>query len=162
MTGRIYTVVMQGTVTAAGGDTDWLELTPADDKPCKLRGLLISQISEVGDTAEEGLRFSIVRLPATVTSGSGGSAPTPQPLHDLDVAAGFTAEVNNTTVATTSGTAVTLVEFGWNERNSPYEMWFPDDQFAPDVRQAAVLVVRQQTTLADDMTACATFWIEEA
>jgi hypothetical protein len=160
MTGRIYTVSFSGTVTAAGADTDWLELTPADDKPCKLRGLLISQISEVGDTAEEGLRFSIIRLPATVTSGN-GTATTGQPVHDLDAAAGFAAETNGATVATTSGTAVTLVEFGWNERMSPYEMWFPDPDFAPTVRQASALVVRMQTTLADDMTAAATFWVEE-
>lgn len=159
--GRIYTVTMQGTVTSAGGDTDWLEILPADDKPVLLRGLLISQISEVGDAAEEGLRFSIIRLPATVSSGSGGSAPTPAPLDSADAAAGFAAEVNNTTIATTSGTAVTLVELGWNERNSPYEMWFPDDRFAPKVKQGEGLVVRQQTTLADDMTACATFWLEE-
>lgn len=158
---RLYTVVMQGTVTAAGTDTDWLEVLPADDKPIKLRGLLISQISEVGDTAEEGLRFTIARLPATVTSGSGGSAPTPAPMDSADSAAGFAAEVNNTTVATTSGTAINLVEFGWNERMSPYEMWFPDPQFAPKAKQGEGLVVRMQTTLADDMTACATFWIEE-
>lgn len=160
MSGRIYTVSFAGTVTAAGADTDWLELTPADDKPCRLRGLLISQTSEVGDAAEEGLRFSIIRLPATVTSGN-GTATTGQPCGDVDTAAGFAAETNGTTVATTSGTAVTLAEFGWNERASPYEMWFPDERFAPEVRQASALVVRMQTTLADDMSACATFWIEE-
>jgi hypothetical protein len=159
--GRIYTVTMQGTVTAAGGDTDWLEVTPADDKPVKLRGMLISQISEVGDSAEEGLRFTVVRLPATFTSGSGGSAPTPVAMDSADAAAGFAAEVNNTTVATTSGTALNVVELGWNERNSPYEMWFPDERFAPKAKQGEGLVVRQQTTLADDMTACATFWVEE-
>lgn len=157
---RIYTVSFSGTVTAAGTDTDWLELTPADDKPCALRGMVLSQISEVGDAAEEGLRFSIIRLPVTVTSGN-GTATTGQVVDDLDPAAGFAAETNGTTVATTSGTAVTLAEFGWNIRNSPYEMWWPDPEFAPKVRQAAALVVRQQTTLADDMTACATFYIEE-
>lgn len=159
--GRIYTVVMQGTVTAAGGDTDWLEVLPADDKPVKLRGFLLSQISEVGDTAEEGLRFSVLLLAATVTSGSGGSAPTPNPMDSADSAAGFAAEVNNTAVATTSGATKTIVELGWNERNSPYEMWFPDPAFAPKAKQGEALVVRQQTTLADDMTACATFWLEE-
>jgi len=152
---------MQGTVTNAGGDNDWFELTPADDKPIKLRGLLISQLSEVGDAAEEGLRFTIIRLPATFTSGSGGSAPTPAPMDSADAAAGFTAEVNNTTVATTSGTAINVVEFAWNERNSPYEMWFPDDRFAPKAKQTEGLVIRMQTTLADDMSACATIWVEE-
>lgn len=157
---RIYTVSFSATVTAAGTDTDWLELNPADDKPCKLRGMLISQISEVGDTPEEGLRFSIIRLPATVTSGN-GTATTGQPLDSGDSAAGFAAETNSTTVATTSGTAITLAEIGWINRNSPYEMWFPDPNFAPKAKQAEALIVRQQTTLADDMTACATFWIEE-
>ena len=53
--GRIYTVSFSGTVTAAGADTDWLEILPADDKPVKLRGLKFGQISEVGDTAEGGV-----------------------------------------------------------------------------------------------------------
>lgn len=158
---RIYTVVFQGTVTAAGGDTDWLEITPADDKPVKLRGMKVGQISEVGDTQEEGLRISIIRLPATFTSGSGGSAPTPAPLDSADAAAGFAAEVNNTTVATTSGTAIIVEEIAWNNRNSPYETWWPDPAFAPKVKQGEGMVVRQQTTLADDMTACFTFYLEE-
>lgn len=158
---RIYTVVFQGTVTAAGADTDWLELLAADDKPLRLRGLKFGQISEVGDTAEEGLRISIIRLPATVTSGSGGSAATPAAIDANEPAAGFSAEVNNTTVATTSGTALILEEFGWNNRNSPMEMWWPDPQFAPQVKQAEALVIRQQTTLADDMTFCLTAYVEE-
>lgn len=159
--GRIYSVSYQGTITNAGGDTDLLELLPADDKPVKLRGLLLSQISEVGDAAEEGLRISILRLPATVTSGSGGSSVTPAPMDSADAAAGVAVECNNTTVATTSGTAVTVAEIGWNERNSPYEMWFPDDRFAPKAKQGEGLIVRQQTTAADDYTGCFTFWIEE-
>lgn len=158
---RIYTVSFQGTVTAAGADTDWLEIAPADDKPVKLRGFLISQISEIKDAEEEGLRFSIIRLPATFTSGSGGSSATPAPMDSADTAAGATCEVNNTTVATTSGTAVTLAEIGWINRNSPFDLWFPDPQFAPKVKQGEGLVIRQQTTLADDMTACFTAWIEE-
>jgi len=158
---RIYTVSFQGTVTAAGGDTDLLEILPADDKPVKLRGLLLSQSSEVGDAAEEGLRISIMRLPATVTSGSGGSSVTPAPMDSADSAAGAACECNNTTVATTSGTAVTLSELAWNERNSPYEMWFPDANFCPKVKQGEGLVVRQQTTAADDYSGCFTFWIEE-
>ena len=158
---RIYTVVFQGTVTNAGGDQDLLEITPADDKPVKLRGFLLSQTSEVGDAAEEGLRISVIRLPATFSSGSGGSAPTPQPLDSADAAAGATVEVNNTTVGTTSGTASTMMELAWNERNSPYEWWAPDPQYAPKVKGAEGLVVRMQTTPADDFTGCFTFWIEE-
>lgn len=159
--GRIYSVIHQGTITNAGGDNDLIEILPADDKPIKLRGFLLSQISEVGDTAEEGLRISVIRLPATVTSGSGGSAPTPAPMDSANSAAGAATETGNTTVATTSGTAVTLMELGWNERNSPYEWWAPDADFAPKCKQGEAIVVRMQTTPADDFTGCFTFWIEE-
>lgn len=158
--GRIYSVSFSGTVANASGDVDWLEIAPADDKPVLLRGLLISQISEVADAGEEGLRFSIIRLPATFSTGN-GTATTPQPMDSAGAAAGATCETNGATVATTSGTAITLVEFGWNVRNSPYEMWFPDRDYAPKVKQGEGLVVRMQTTVADDITACATFWIEE-
>jgi hypothetical protein len=158
--GRIYSVSFSGTITAAGGDTDLLELLPADDKPCRLRGLILSQISEVGDAAEEGLRISVMRLPATVTSGN-GAATTGQPVDSADAAAGFAAETNGTTVATTSGTAVTLAELGWNIRNSPFDFWWPDERFAPKVKQGEALIVRQQTTAADDYTAAMTFFVEE-
>lgn len=157
---RIYTVSYQGTFAAASGDIDWLEILPAVNKPIKLRGMKFGQISEVGDTAEEGLRLSIMRLPATVTSGN-GTAVTPAPTDSANAAAGFAAECNGAAVATTSGTAVTLEELAWNNRMSPFETWWPDEQFAFKAKNGEALVVRQQTTLADDMTACLTFYIEE-
>lgn len=157
---RVYSVAYSGTYTAAGTDTDLLEIQPADDKPVRLLGFSLGQTSEVGDSAEEGVRISVIRLPATFTSGSGGSTPTPAPIDGVDAAAGATTKTNNTTVATTSGTAVTLVELGWNERNTPYEFWFPP-RCEPVVRQTEGLVVRAQTTIADDMSIACTFWFEE-
>lgn len=157
---RIYSVVANVTVTAAGTDTDALEILPADDKPCRLVGFNLGQISEVGDAAEEGLRVTVRRLPATVTSGSGGSAPTPAPMDSADTAAGFAAEVNNTTVATTSGTAIFLAEYGWNER-APFEQWYPDPEMRPMARQGEALCIRIETTAADDLSAQATFFVEE-
>jgi hypothetical protein len=158
--GRIYTVSYSGTVTNAGGNVDLLEVLPADDKPVKLRGLLLSQTTEVGDAAEEGLNISILRLAATVTS-SNGTSVTPAPMDSANTAFGGTAECNGATVATTSGSTTTLAELAWNIRNSPYEMWFPDPEFAPKAKQGEGLFVRQVTTAADDYTGCFTFWIEE-
>jgi hypothetical protein len=135
-------------------------LTPAANKPVKLRGMLLSQISEVADAAEEGLRISVQRFPATVTTGN-GTAVTPIPMDSADAAAGCSAECNGATVATTSGSAVVLAEMGWNIRNSPYEMWFPDASFAPKAKNAEALIVRMETTPADDFTGLFTFWIEE-
>lgn len=161
MASRGYTVSYSGTLTNTGGDADLFELNPADDKPIRLRGFLIGQTSEVGDTAEEGIRITILRLPATVTSGSGGSAPTPAPVDSAVAAAGFSAEANNTTVATTSSTAVTLAEFTWNIRSSPLEMWWLDDLFPFTARQTEALIIRCQTTVADDISIAMTVYVEE-
>lgn len=158
---RMYSIPYSGTLTNAGGDTDLLYILPADDKPCRLAGWIIGQHSEFGDAAEENIRLSIIRLPATVTVGSGGSAVAPVPLDDIDAAAGFTARCNDTTVATTSGTAETKEESAWNERATPYERWWPDPAMRYTVRQASALVVRCQTTVADDISIDMTFLVEE-
>lgn len=159
--GRIYSVSAAFTVTNANGNYDYFELTPADDKPIRICGLILSQKSDVGDAQEEGLDFTVIRLPASVTSGSGGSSPTPQQLDDVEPAAGFTAEMGNSTVATTSGTAAQLADFAWNIRNSPYEMWWPEEKFRPMCRQGAVLVLRQNTSVADDVDISCTVYVEE-
>jgi hypothetical protein len=158
---RFYTVSFTGTLTTAGTDADLFNLLAADDKPIRLRALILSQSSEVGDAAEENLRITIQRFPATVTNGSGGSAVTPQTLDSADAAAGFTARCNDTTVATTSGTAVKLEEFAWNERASPLERWWPDERFAPVGRQTEALIVRCESTAADDLTIELCAYVEE-
>lgn len=160
---RIYFVPFNGTVTNAGGDVDLFSLQPADDIPIRLRGITLGQISEVGDTQEEGLRITVKYLPATFTVGSGGSAVTAaKPGADpAGTDWSFTARTNDTTVATTSGTAIVRDEFGWNERNTPYERWYPDIDFCPIARQGAGLVIRQETTAADDYTFSGGVWVEE-
>jgi hypothetical protein len=158
---RVYTCTFSGTFTQSGGDVDWLAIKPAANKPVRLRGLVISQISEVGDSAEEGLMFGLLRLPATVSDGSGGGSVTLNPLDENDSAAGASARANDTTLTTSSSTILHLDDFGWNERNTPFERWWPDDKFAPRVQNAGALVLRQFTTLADDMFAIVTAYLEE-
>jgi len=51
-------------------------------------------------------------LPATVTNGSGGSTPTISKVDPGDSAASFTVLANNTTKATSSGTAIVADESG--------------------------------------------------
>lgn len=159
--GRIYAVPFAlATVTNAGGNADLWELLPADDKPIKLRGMVFGQTSEVGDSAEEGVDISIIRMAATVTSGNGTSV-TPVPMDSADVAAGFTAETNGATVATTSGASTVLASIPWNNRNTPYETWWPDDRFAPKAKQGEGLFVRMNNTIADDMSFSGTLYVEE-
>jgi hypothetical protein len=124
--------------------------------------LKLSQSSEFGDSAEESLRITIRHMAATVTSGSGGSAVTPiKNDPGVDVAAGFTAEANNTTVATTSGTSTIMEEFAWNIRQTPYETPWWDDDMAPTARQGEVLLVRCESTVIDDITIEITAFVKE-
>ncbi len=159
--GRIYSVPFTATVTAAGTDTDLWEFIAADDKPILLRGFSLGQISEVKDAEEEGLRISVKRLLVAVTSGSGGAGGVPESPDSAQVIASFASETNNSTVATTSGATDILDEIGWNVRNTPFDRWYPDREFCPKVKQSEALVIRMETTLADDMTFVGTAWIEE-
>lgn len=160
--GRIYTVTFPSAppVTGTGGNADLFEFQPADDKPIRLRGFRLGQISEVGDSAEEGVEIQVIRLPATVTSAN-GTAVTPAPTDSADVAAGFSAEINGSTVATTTGTAVIMESCPWNIRSSPLEVWYPGPEFSPKAKQGEALVIRLITTVADDVTMGGTAWIEE-
>lgn len=160
---RIYAVPFNGTVANATGDTDLFSFAVADDKPIRLRGFILGNVSEVGDTAEEALRITVKYLPATLTQGSNGSTVTAvAPLSDqAGTVWGFTAHVNDTTVATSSGTVIVVDEFAWNIRNSPYEHWYPDPSFCPECKQGAGLVVRCETTVADDFTFSGTAFVEE-
>jgi hypothetical protein len=135
----MHCATYHGTITNAGGNVDLFSVQPADDVPVRVRGVLLSQISEVSDAAEEGLQITVNRLPATFTVGSGGGAVTAT--KNLDNYAGgavwqATVRANDTTVATTSGTLEEVGAFGWNERNSPYDFFYPDERFAPASSQA--------------------------
>jgi hypothetical protein len=157
---RYYKVPYQGTVTNAGGDNDLLIVLPADDKPCRLAGWCIGQISEVQDAAEEGIRITVRHMTATVTDGN-GTGVTPVIYGATgDAAAGFTAECNATTVATTSGTSTVVEELAWLNRNTPWEKWW-DEPWQVKARQGEAFIVRMETTIADDMTFVGTFYIIE-
>lgn len=156
----IYRVPYTGTLTTAGGDSDWLSVQPADDKPVRLVGMRLCQSTEIGDAAEENLRITIRRMTATFSVGSGGSAVTPVPPRTVDPAAGGTYRCNDTTVATTSGTNLICEELAWNVRNTPCEIaWEPDIRL--QCVQGEGMVVRCESTLTDDITGELTFFVEE-
>lgn len=159
--GNIYVTPMPATtVTNAGGNTDLMTWTAAADKVCKIKRIYVGQSSEVGDAQEESINLSLIRFPATV-SGNDGTAGTIGKINDLDGTAGFAFKYNDTGVITTSGTAETLYEWGWNIRGTPFEIVFPDGS-EPRFRGTGVtMAFRMQSTLADDATMEVTAEIEE-
>lgn len=158
--GFVYTVEFEGTAVAtASGDVDFFEILPATQRPVLIHACYLSQSSDTGDSAEEILRVKIIRLPATVTSGTGGSSATPVPLNVNAPAAGSTCEVLNTAVATTSGTAVDLHSDAFNIRVG--WQWIPTPEMRPRVSNAEAIVVRLMAAVADELTMSGTLYIEE-
>jgi hypothetical protein len=156
---RLYTVEFENvTVTTAGGDADLFELDAATDKPIEVVGMKIYTVSELQEAQEEWIRLRWIR--GHTTSGSTpNSTPTPRPVSPNDVAAGFTCEAYNTTIAS-AGTALNLESLAFNVR-AGYEFFYPENM-GPQTSGADLLVLRMLSTLADDVSMTATLWVQES
>ena len=102
---RIYTVSSNAVVGAAA--MDMALIIGAAGKVLKVRRIECASTDAAAPTSGE-MNFRCRYLPATVTNGSGGTTPTPAKQDQGDAAATFTAHANDTTGASTSGTAVVL------------------------------------------------------
>lgn len=102
----------------------------------ELHGVDIGQIT---GTVVQNLRISVKRLPATVSSGTGGNSATPQKLMRGDAAATVTARINDTAQATTTGTAVVLHSDVFNTVNGFQFFWPPADMPTFGLSEAAVI-----------------------
>ncbi len=139
-----------GTLTNAGGNADLMTFEPGDDKSMALLRFMVAQTSEVADAAEESIQISVIHMTATVTN-SNGSSVTVAKGNTNDPATGTTVEANGSTISTTSGSSVTHEIWGWNMRGSPLIVDWPEE-WAPYARQGEAIIIRCDTTVADDVT----------
>ena len=152
---RIYSVVFQAVAITA--TQDLFEITPGDDKPVQLLGVFAGNSTDFGDAQDENLRWSVVR--GHTTSGSGGTAPTPRPTKRSDSAAGFTAEVNNTTKASVGTTHIVHAD-AFNVRAGLAHWWTPET--VPEATQAdTTIIVRLDSSPADSITFDGTLYVAE-
>ena len=79
-------------------------------------------------TAWEAKPVKLIRLPATVTAGSGGTAVTPAKMNNGDPAATLTARANDTTAATTSGSAAIILARDFEFLNGFLVVFTPDER----------------------------------
>lgn len=160
--GRTYKVPFDN--VAVTTVLDFFELDPAVDKPIYVVSLVIGQTNRVGDANEDLLRWSIRRFTgATITSGSGGTAPTPAPVNPTDATAGFTAEANNTTVATTTGTNTLEHADTFNTRAGLQYIPVPEERIgAVDNGGNGKLIVRLEEAPGASTTFSGTLTIFEA
>ena len=141
----LYTAVFNAVAVTA--QQDLFELNAPSTAIVVVHAVELSQSTETGDAAEEGLNVLMKR--GATTSGSGGSTPTATPLMAGDGAFGGTVEANNTTKAT-SGTIVTLRADNWNIR-APF-MWLPTPETRIVLAPSARFTVELATTPADSIT----------
>jgi len=136
---------------------DLFSLLVGDDEPIHLLGCVISQNTDVGDAAEEGLTIKIIRGWGTV--GSGGSAPTAIALSSKQGAATTTVRANDTTEAS-AGTDVELHSEVWNIRMPWIYMPIPELRIRVD-QADDLLSVSLITAPADSITVSGTIYWEE-
>lgn len=155
---REYYVAQRNLALAtASGDIDLVYLAAAAEKPIALMGFILGQTTEVGDSQEEMLDFTVVRGNTTV--GSGGGAITPRPRDPDDVAAAFTARIGDTTIAT-AGTEHLCWADSMNVRAGvPY--MFPE-LFTPVTRNGlGAIVIRLNVAVADALSLNVTAIVRE-
>lgn len=152
---RVYTVSFEN--VSVSESQDFFEISPADDHPVVILGVYLDQISDVGDAAEEMLRYKIIR--GHTTSGATGTAATARPLDPGDAAASFAAEVNNLAIAT-AGTAVDLHAGAFNIR-SGLALIFPPEMTPVANQGNTTMVVRLMAAPADAVTMSGTLYVAE-
>jgi hypothetical protein len=159
--GRLYS--LNFTNTSVSAQQDFFYVKPAADKICIIESIQIGAAggtADAGDAQEELWDVELIRLPSTVTAGTGGTSVTsPPPMMVNDAAQGFTARTNDTGKATTTGTATVLIADGMNNR-IPY-IWVPPPEHRVIVANAQAIVFRLNTTPADAILLNGTMLVRE-
>jgi hypothetical protein len=156
--GRMYTTKFKGVAITAAQDL--FEILAASGKGIFIHGFALSQSTEEGDAQSEMLQLTTNRGVGSVTSGSGGSTDTPNPIQDADSNSGATVEINNTTrMVVGSGTLEELEVHCWNVQ-IPYIFWYTPET-RPYVAPGNRWTLELEDAPADSITASGTVWFEE-
>jgi hypothetical protein len=117
-----FPIALSATGLSITTATDLAQITTvATDRPLLICGIKIVQSSDVGDAAEEILRYGLYR---TVTTGStGGTSLTVTALNQ----GGPTPGVAGTSNWTTASTGGTLIHVGGFNIRTGEEFWYPED-----------------------------------
>lgn len=151
---RVYTVSMDAVAVSAAQDL--FTLLCSSTVPIEIHSVVMSQKTL---TSWEAKDITFKRVPATVTVTAGTSV-TPRPMLQNDTASAVTATINNTTVATSSGTIVTEYADDFNFLNG--FVWTPagnDDRIVIAPSQA--FAVRLGTGPSGSMTVSGTVTFAE-
>ncbi len=153
---RLRTYSIQFNNASVSAVQDLLSIYCGASMACELHGIVLGQITGV---TVQNLRISVKRLPATVTAGSVGNSVTPQKLDRGDAAATATARANDTTQASTSGTAAVIHSDVFNTVNGYQFFWPPEDR--PSAGLSEALILSLDTAPSSAMTMSGTVYFAE-
>jgi hypothetical protein len=155
VTGRLYSVSF--TAVSISAVQDLFNIISGASKITAIHSVELAQITQ---TTVGALRLRFRYVPATVTNGSGGGTATPRPFVVGDAAATFTARINDTTQASSSGTIVDIWSDQWNLLNG--FLWVPPAVNRPIVvAQSAAFVVSLDVAPGSAITCSGTIVVEE-
>lgn len=149
---RVYTVSF--TNVSVSAVQDLFGIYCGSSAAVELHEFVIGQITA---TTVGNLRLTLKRLPATVTAGSSGNAGTVNKSRSGDAAATATARINDTTQATTSGTAVSLRGDVYNPINGYQYLPAPEDRPAANPSEALIVSLDTAPGSAETMNGTVVF-----
>lgn len=134
---------------------DLAQITITDDRPIYVCGLEVVQSSDLGDAAEEVLRWKLLK--GVTTGSTGGTALTVTKLNGNGPTPGVSG-TSNWTTASTGGTVI--ARGGFNIRVGE-KLWYPPD-FRPLIGQAdSPCSFRLEAAPADALTIDVTVYVLE-
>jgi hypothetical protein len=155
---RMYTAQFNSVAVTAAQDL--FEIAAPTDAVVRIHEWSVFQTSDVGDAAEEILRLECVRGVGTVTTGSGGTTVTAQPVEDGDPAFGGTVKANNTTrMAVGTGSLDVLPQHGWNVRQEYNKIYTPETR--PPISPGNRWTLSLPAAPADSLTVSGSVTFEE-
>lgn len=153
---RKYIVTFESVTVSAAQDL--LQIKGASGKMLQVERLWVGATNTTLPTAQM-LSIRARYLPVTVTDGSSGTTPTIVKADPGDAAASFTALANNTTKATTNGTATVLDEGGVHIY-SGYDEMFPSSRMPP-IGPSESLVFELLSTVSGTVALSGGAWVTE-
>lgn len=153
---EIFTIVCENVAVTAAQD-----ILAAYASSGKKLQLLAVELSANGQTTVGNYPIRLRYLPATVTPGSVGSSVTPQNTNPDGASPSFTARRNDTTQATTSGTASDWVATQFNPINGYYfqpPVGLADE---PKADLSTAIILSLDHAPAASINISATMWLRE-
>lgn len=151
---RLYSVNFSNVSVVAAQDL--INLTATASMALKIHYVELGQKTIAAWEAKE---VTFRRNSAVVTAGSGGAAFTPRPMNPSDVAATFTARINDTTAQTSPTLVEPLLARDWEFLNGFF--WMPAPEQRPIIKPGQGFSINLGTAPSGAMISSGSVWVEE-